>query len=558
MRFLPARRAGFAAVLLAAAVALFALQGDGSATSFNPNAGVSLSSTAPGGNADITTTFSIPAPDANFSAVIGFTPGAWGIGACEANNPGAASRDCADAPIPDGAVAGQLSSAATLGLVSGPCSTSVTVEFTMLDATTNMSPATTFQTQWNDDNGDGVPNGAQLWPDYLSRILRSQPYPGGSPLQPIQRLYGQTNVAGANVSLNFVVFPPGITLNGITLDPSLGFPSVTVLQNTGDQEAVVEPSPITDFCTPLASSNTTLGTTQDNPSTGVNEGGLAYRTNPNSGGYNFVTYAVSHRAADNDGIENGLDPCPLSGNPHNWDPRGAATPGDTDADGIPDVCDPTPLLNTGSGDHDGDGFLNRGDNCPLAANANQKDADGDSIGDACDPNPSSPDGHNHAVCLVSKVNIGSGGPAADPASVPPCGTTTPTPATATPAPTPTLAPGQTPAPTPTPTLAPGQTPAPTPSLAPGQTPGPTPTPAPPGATIHGDVDCSGAVTAVDALIILRIVAQLSINVPPGCEFDADIDCSGEVTAIDALLILRYVAQLSVSQPAGCPSIGEPA
>ena len=35
----------------------------------------------------------------------------------------------------------------------------------------------------------------------------------------------------------------------------------------------------------------------------------------------------------------------------------------------------------------------------------------------------------------------------------------------------------------------------------------------------------------------------------------DVDCSGEVTPVDSLKILRYDAGLSVSQEADCPPIG---
>jgi len=68
-------------------------------------------------------------------------------------------------------------------------------------------------------------------------------------------------------------------------------------------------------------------------------------------------------------ISTGLDNCPLAANPDQKD---------TDGDGVGDACD---------SDVDGDGVLNANDNCPLVANANQIDTDGDGIGDACDSTP---------------------------------------------------------------------------------------------------------------------------------------------------------------------------
>lgn len=49
---------------------------------------------------------------------------------------------------------------------------------------------------------------------------------------------------------------------------------------------------------------------------------------------------------------------------------------DTDGDGTKDCLDP---------DDDNDTVLDSSDNCPLAANSDQKDFDGDTIGDICDP-----------------------------------------------------------------------------------------------------------------------------------------------------------------------------
>jgi hypothetical protein len=116
-----------------------------------------------------------------------------------------------------------------------------------------------------------------------------------------------------------------------------------------------------------------------------------------------------------DGHENTLDPCPLDPDP-TWDPRAAEAvgPGDADGDGLLSSCDPDD--SNAVNDEDADGYLNRGDNCPLVANGvdqagtaagNQKDSDSDGIGDACDPNPDQADTEGDAaeVLLSSDVTI---------------------------------------------------------------------------------------------------------------------------------------------------------
>ncbi len=577
---------------------------DSLATSFNPASTASVADTTASAHSNVSGTFSIPAPDSNFQNldVITFTPPGWGIGNCPANNPGAASASCADDPIPNGARVETLTSSSTLGLLNQPCKSTVPVSFNMMDATTHMGTTVTYANIFGDDNGDGIPNGAQMYPDFLVRLLRTAPYPGGTPLQPIQRLYGQVPVSGVNVSLNFVIFRPGVTLNGQLLDSALGFSSVSVLQDTGDPLAAPTPNAITDFCTPLSVNTTTFGVTQDNPdSSGANEAGFTYRTNPAAGHYNFVTFAKSQPDADNDGIENALDTCPTQGN-NGWDPRSASPAQDIDGDGVPATCDPDDT--SPNNDIDGDGFQNRGDNCPLVANPDQADVDADGIGDACDPHVNSVGGHTHQECDVMPIAIGSGGAGApNSAQFPPCGNTpstpspTPssTPASPTPTPTPAGTPtpvgetptptpvGQTPTPTPTPTPV-GQTPTPTPAPTPvGQTPTPTPAPTPVGQTptptpegqtptpvpsggalpMQGDVDCDTAVSSVDALAVLRFVAHLSVNQQDGCptvgggvngHLFGDVDCTGDVSSVDALGILRFVADLTVAQQPGCPAM----
>jgi len=114
--------------------------------------------------------------------------------------------------------------------------------------------------------------------------------------------------------------------------------------------------------------------------------------------------ATPSQDVDGDGIDNGIDNCPVKAN---------ADQLDQDTDNIGDVCDTNidgdefenivdlcPLLvtdnqndfdNDGIGDacdddNDGDTAINGIDNCPLLANPSQKDTDNDGSGDACDAN----------------------------------------------------------------------------------------------------------------------------------------------------------------------------
>jgi hypothetical protein len=67
---------------------------------------------------------------------------------------------------------------------------------------------------------------------------------------------------------------------------------------------------------------------------------------------------------DLDGEDDDRDLCPFQ--------RSAAS--DMDGDGLADDCD---------SDRDGDGYLNRRDNCPNVFNPDQRDTDRDGVGDAC-------------------------------------------------------------------------------------------------------------------------------------------------------------------------------
>jgi hypothetical protein len=328
---------------------------------YAPRVDVVLSEYSADANADITTRFSLDAPDYNFGAIVRFTPLDWFV----------ASE--ADAPL--GALVGTVDAQSTLGLLNEPCNSPLAVSFELMNASTDRLDAVSPSNGFLDVNpANGLPDAVDKYPDYLSLI-----YPG---ITPKARLYGQANVAGVHIPLNIVLFEPGTYLPDLPLfDPAWGYPLVTVLIPT--------PS-IGDFCTPQDITATIWGLTRDNPDTPVDESGYEVRRNPPFGDtYDFWAYASSLLDADADGYENQLDSCPFDVN-MDESPRESNGP---DGDGIDSVCDPDPgeacwLDAPGSAeDCDGDGYMNRGDNCPLISNPDYADADSDGIGDACDPAP---------------------------------------------------------------------------------------------------------------------------------------------------------------------------
>src|SRR2546428_10938904 len=94
--------------------------------------------------------------------------------------------------------------------------------------------------------------------------------------------------------------------------------------------------------------------------------GFVRRTLPHSFGVVFPGQPPSlanRNTNPGDGHENALDVCFGQANP-GWDPR---TPNplssqDADGDGLPAPCDPND--NEFNSDQDGDGWVNRIDNCP--------------------------------------------------------------------------------------------------------------------------------------------------------------------------------------------------
>ena len=142
--------------------------------------------------------------------------------------------------------------------------------------------------------------------------------------------------------------------------------------------ASMRPMAITDWCTPLSLRRTMLGISLDNEETPANEGARLLRASGTAGTDVFTYSLKSLGDADGDSYENSFDTCPYETNIGN--PR-ITNDGDLDSDGLDAVCDQRRPGTTGgtNSDQDGDGYLNRQDNCAMVRNgedlSNQSDAD---------------------------------------------------------------------------------------------------------------------------------------------------------------------------------------
>lgn len=377
------------------------------AQTFNPTIEFALADDRPGAASSFVADFNLPEGDVNFGGVVSFIPNEWEI------TPGD--------EIPIGTVVGRLTSQSTLGLINGACNNSLPVVFIMQNGSLDITDTVDFED--GDDNtiddfaedkdGNGLLDSIDKYPDFINRVVVDE---DDNPQQPIRRSAGVTVVAGTDVLLQFLIYEPGTFVDeDIPSDPELGYPSVTLLQSAGDPEPDPEPQSITDFCTPLTSSNTFYAISKDNACTDdvpVDELDPICEAN----GAFFID---CDDFIDSDGDQIANDGCPTIGDEPETDCEDEL---DNDFDGwandgcpaIDEAEESTPtepneggqvlfhnpeagtyeftVIARGLPDADGDGYENYLDTCPFDPNVGEPriggdgDVDEDGLDAACDPN----------------------------------------------------------------------------------------------------------------------------------------------------------------------------
>jgi hypothetical protein len=193
-----------------------------------------------------------------------------------------------------------------LGVLGGACNLGISVNFSLINASTDNSPGNLIAPKpigekdvmlplAQDGNGNGIPDGADKYPAYLNALndvdhdfgpdgvpSTSVKADGSSassddangpepPAKPLARLFGASRVQGNWIILNFLIFEPGTKVldpnrEVRSLNPAAGFPSRIALQDTTVPFA---PSAISDFCAPLRVRFVSFGLSRDNPCSGA-------------------------------------------------------------------------------------------------------------------------------------------------------------------------------------------------------------------------------------------------------------------------------------------------
>jgi len=321
----------------------------------------------------------------------------------------AADTDCAEGT---GLPAGGLISNIRLGLANNPCNTSISPAFIWWDSETNLADTVACQPEGTNNRWENLANdgtGGDIYPgqaDPTSLIVTKFPdcikkvfdpdgsgdaTGGASPVQPNWRGAGLTQVPpGGNWQmLNNIEFAPGAlkaafsAYAGTTnhpyakLDASLGYVNLILLNDP--TTVVLEPNPISDFCSSLGTQGMIKGQV----------GAVNRITQPGTpGSYMAQARTMSYRDADGDGIENNFDTCAWTSNTDNpWLTAGV------DIDMLDPVCDPDPLNPAAQFDEDGDTYSNSQDWCPQVSNPPVPGVTGETDAESAQPyNTANPDG----------------------------------------------------------------------------------------------------------------------------------------------------------------------
>ncbi|MDO8616217.1 MAG: hypothetical protein Q7T33_10880 [Dehalococcoidia bacterium] len=353
------------------------------------------------------TGFDLPTGDVNFGGIVAYISSDWNLTLGD--------------EFPVGTKVGRVESLATIGIIGAQCDNKLnlvgTAGFEMFNSSIDINDTIEFDEEsagdttkedWAEDlDKDGLKDFVTKYPAFISRVIKDQ---NDKPQQPLRRSAGHLVIAGADVLLQYLVYEPGTFINkNLQNDPELGYPTVTLLQNIGDPDLVPEPGPITDFCSPLQATVTSLGTGDAcdsvvNDDEGddelINDGCPALGTSEteakpfdgsdpcaNNTDDDLLDDLDSSRTAGHGEVALVNDGCPKAGDKSEAD-ISYTLYRNPDKEGTLTFT----TVAVAQSDPDGDGLETSLDTCPLVANVGDPrikedgDADGDGLDAACDPN----------------------------------------------------------------------------------------------------------------------------------------------------------------------------